>query len=76
MIEKKFPPDTLTVIIRDDAPLLCAGDSPSYRSVRVKLTQEQREALMLHSNGTSGRSPIWEEISHAIIENIKDGNND
>ena len=69
---QKLPPDTMTVIIRDDIPLVCCGDSPSYRSVRVKLTQEQREALMLHSNGVDRGVAVWEEISRVIIEYPKE----
>jgi len=36
---------TLTVIIRDDSPLIHAGDSPSYRSVRIQLSGEQLKAI-------------------------------
>lgn len=69
---QKLPPDTMTVIIRDDSPLIFCQDAPSYRSVRIKLTQEQREALMLKSNGTTGGSRVWEEISRVIIESPLD----
>lgn len=31
----------LTVILRDDSPMIFCGDSPSYRSVQVELTDEQ-----------------------------------
>ncbi|WP_308585046.1 hypothetical protein [uncultured Desulfovibrio sp.] len=57
---KKLPPDTLTVIIRDDSPMVYCNDSPSFRTVRISLTSEQREAIMLR-NG-------HESISMAIIE--------
>ena len=57
---KKLPPDTLTVIIRDDSPMIYCNDSPSYRTVRVSLTTEQQEVIML-ANG-------HESISMAIIE--------
>lgn len=33
----------LTVIIRNDAPMIYCGDSPSYRSIKIKLTAEQHE---------------------------------
>lgn len=69
---QKLPPDTMTVIIRDDSPLIFCQDAPSYRSVRIKLTPVQREALMLKSNGVSGGSRVWEEISRVIIESPRD----
>jgi len=31
----------LTVVIRNDEPLICCGDSPSYRRVTMKLTDDQ-----------------------------------
>ncbi len=65
---KKLPSDTLTVIFRDDSPMIHCGDSPSYRTVRVKLTDEQREALALRFSFTSGGNHFWEDISRAIIE--------
>ena len=65
---KKLPSDTLTVIFRDDSPTIHCGDSPSYRTVRVKLTDEQREALALRFLFTSGGNHFWEDISRAIIE--------
>ena len=34
-------PRRLTVILRNDAPMIFCGDSPSYRSVHVELTDEQ-----------------------------------
>lgn len=68
---EKLPPDTMTVIIRDDAPIVFSGDSPSYRSVRIKLTQEQRKALILSGSYDCGNI-IWEDISRVIIEEIKD----
>ena len=65
---KKLPPDTLTVIIRDDAPIVFCNSSPTYRTVRVTLTDEQREAIMLNATGMQGPNPVWESISMAIIE--------
>lgn len=61
-------PDTLTVIFRDDGPMICCGDSPSYRTVRVRLTEEQREALTPQTRYTANSVPIMEEISRAIVE--------
>lgn len=68
---QKLPPDTMTVIIRDDSPLVFAGSSPRYRSVRVKLTADQRKALMLGGSWNCG-NVLWEEVSQVIIETPKD----
>ena len=65
---KKLPSDTLTVIFRDDSPTIHCGDSPSYRTVRIKLTDEQREALALKYLFSRGNNHFWEDISRAIIE--------
>ena len=68
---QKMPPDTMTVIIRNDAPLVHAGDSPSYRSVRIRLTHEQRTALMLGGCWNAG-NVLWEQVSMIILEQPKD----
>ena len=65
---KKLPSDALTVIFRDDSPTIHCGDSPSYRTVTVKLTDEQREALSLRFLFSQGNNHFWEDISRAIIE--------
>ncbi|WP_165175861.1 hypothetical protein [Desulfovibrio sp. ZJ369] len=70
--EEKLPPDTMTVIIRDDSPMIFCGDGPSYRSVRVKLTEKQRKALALRCTGNSSGTDIWEDISRVIIESPRD----
>ena len=50
----------VTVIIRDDSPMLHRGDSPSYRSVAIDLTPEQVQRIGLwHVN---------ERYSHCFIE--------
>ena len=35
----------LTVIIRDDSPIIHCGDSPAYRSIKIELTPEQQEQV-------------------------------
>ena len=65
---EKLPPKFLTVVIRNDAPLIFCDDSPSYRSVKVELTEEQRKALALFYVGSSGRRAYFEEISKCFIE--------
>ena len=64
----KIPGSRLTVVIRDDTPLIFCGDSPSYRSVTVELTQEQRAQIALRYRGASGATEIFEEISKCFIE--------
>lgn len=64
---QRMPPETLTFVIRDDAPLVCLGDRSRFRTVRIRLTFEQRKALMLNGWWNSGRV-LWEEVSNIIIE--------
>jgi hypothetical protein len=49
----------LTFIIRDDSPMINAGDFPSYRTVKAMLHPFQFEALQLRKT---------EEISRVILE--------
>ena len=67
-MKTKLPDDTLTVIFRDDGPMVCAGDSPAFRSVKIKLTEEQRDALRLRGTYTSGNTEYYESISRCFIE--------
>lgn len=63
-----LPNNRLTVIIRDDAPMIHCGDSPSYRSVSLTLTQEQVEALSLRYSHTQKGTNFHESISKCFIE--------
>ena len=65
----------LTVVIRDDAPMVFCGDCPSYRTVVVNLTEEQSEKLKLLRTGKSGNTEYHEHISTAILEEV-DGESD
>ena len=58
----------LTVILRDDSPMIHCGDSPAYRSVRVDLTPEQVAAIAPRKTGSTGRQEEYESISKAFIE--------
>jgi len=49
-----FPSNKLTVIIRDDSPMVNCGDSPAYRSVQIELTEEQVKRLGLLQTWTQG----------------------
>lgn len=60
-----YPERILTVVIRDDGPMVVSGDAPAYRSVRVTLTDEQVRMLELR---WSGHGDLYEEISRCFIE--------
>lgn len=64
----KLPAGTVTVIFRNDAPLIHCGDSPAYRSVRIQLTDEQRRQLAMRETSSSGNHTFYEEISRIIME--------
>ena len=68
----RTPTGCLTVIIRDDGPMIFCGDSPSYRSVSIELTAEQREKLALRWTGNSGGDDYFEQISRCFIEPAED----
>lgn len=67
--DPRSPGKRLTVILRDDAPMICCGDSPSYRTVVLELTDEQEAAIMLQHTGNQGRRLIHESVSKLILEN-------
>lgn len=60
-----YPGRILTVVIRDDGPMVVSGDTPTYRSARVMLTDEQVRMLELR---WSGHGDLYEEISRCFIE--------
>lgn len=66
--DPRSPGRKLTVIIRNDSPMIHCGDSPSYRTVVLELTDEQEQAIMLQHTGTSGRRVEHESISKLILE--------
>ena len=59
---------TLTVILRDDGPMINCGDSPTYRSVQVELTLEQIERIKPRSTYQVGTTDYFEQISKCFIE--------
>lgn len=69
----RSPGNVLTVIIRDDAPLVNCGDSPAYRSVQVELTPEQQEKLALRHTFAQGAIWFAEDVSRCIIETKAEG---
>ena len=58
----------MTVVIRDDSPMIHCGDSPSYRSVSVDLTEEQIRALLLRPTGNVSGTKIYEAVSRCFID--------
>ena len=58
----------LTVILRNDSPMIHCGDSPSLRSVQVDLTPDQCAAITPRKTGSSGGVDEYETISQAFIE--------
>ena len=61
-------PIKLTVIFRDDGPMIHCGDSPIYRSVQVELTPEQQERLKPRPSYMAGTTQYYEAISKCFIE--------
>ena len=61
----------LTVIIRDDSPMLHAGDVPTFRTVVLTLTPEQDAALALRVVAKSSVGEIREQISDYVLEQSK-----
>lgn len=67
MDEERFPKH-LTVIFRDDAPVIFVGDVPAYRRVTIELTAEQRDALALKQVGINCGKPVYEAYSKCFLE--------
>jgi hypothetical protein len=68
MSEPKYPSGKLTVVFRDDGPMIHCGDCPTYRSVQITLTDEQVRALAMRPTYNSGATQFHEEISRCFIE--------
>lgn len=68
MKEPKIPNVVLTVIIRNEAPMYYANDSPRYRSVKIELTEEQKRQLELQWIGEQFCKDYFEEISQCFLE--------
>jgi len=70
--EKLLSGDLLTVIIRDDGPMIFVGGSPSYRRVTLRLTREQQKKLRLYYVGHSGGNEYYETVDRCFIEKLED----
>jgi len=66
--EPQLPPRTIRVIIRDDSPLLFCGDTPSYRSVAIELTDEQIQKCQLLWVGRDGGRDHYETVSRCFFD--------
>lgn len=64
----KYPSNKLTVVFRDDGPMIHCGDCPTYRSVQITLTDEQVRSLAMLPTHSSGATQFHEEISRCFIE--------
>lgn len=62
----------LTVIIRNDGPMIFCGDAPTYRSVQIELTPKQCEAIKPRHVGTNCGNEVYESISKTFIEQPKE----
>jgi hypothetical protein len=58
----------LTVIIRDDSPLIHCGDTPSYRRVTIGLDAHQVEQIMLKPTCKNMGKDIFESVSRCFLE--------
>lgn len=58
----------LTVIIRNDGPLVFCDDSPSYRSVQIDLTDEQMAQIQLKNVGVNCGRDVTESYSKCFLE--------
>lgn len=59
----RHPYGHLTFVIRDTAPFQVLEEPVTHRTVRIDLTPEQREKLLMFATGQSGGKEIWESIS-------------
>jgi len=65
-------PVALTVIIRDDSPMLVCGDTPKYRRVTFNLEPWQIALMEVKETGKLMGKPIHEDISKVFIEYQED----
>lgn len=61
-------PPILTVVLMDDAITRAIGEPPRHRTVHVRLTDGQMEALALQWVGTDCGNPIYEQVSMCFLE--------
>jgi len=54
---------TITVIFRDDSPMIYAGDTPKYRTVVINLTENQIAKLNTRNKEEHVSMAILQEVS-------------
>ena len=62
------PNNIMTVIIRDDGPMIHLNASPQYRTIQFRLTGEQLDQLNLKFVGVNNGLDHYEEIDRCFIE--------
>lgn len=62
------PSGWITVVIRDDSTLRHCNDAPRFRSVRLRLTVEQRRELLLSYTDSIGPAVYHETIGQCFWE--------
>lgn len=67
----KIPNVKLTVIIKDESPFICQQEPILHRTVHVNLTEGQLKELALYEVGKVGKTPIFESISQAFLEDVE-----
>jgi len=65
-MEYRYGANGFVVIFRNDAPMVHCGDVPSYRQVRIQLTDDQIARLQLRETHTQGETVFFESISRVI----------
>jgi len=60
----------LIVFIRNDAPLIFSGDSPTYRTVTLLLTDKQVKMLTPKVIYVNNEQKTYEEVSQIFLEPV------
>lgn len=63
-----YPCRRLTVVIRNEAPMLFCQDPPTHRTVQIELTEPQVFALRLRWIGHSAGTDYHESVSQCFFE--------
>ena len=58
----------LTFVIRDDAPMIHCNDTPTFRTVTIYMTDEQKACVQLHCTAMTGSNASYEQVSRVILE--------
>jgi hypothetical protein len=61
----------LTVIMRNDSPVIHCNDCPTFRSVTIALTPEQEALLMPRVTGSHAGVVETESVSRCFVEELE-----